>query len=241
MNDLARITVYGGMPTFGVADLSPFCLKVKTYLRMTRTPYSGQVGDPRNGPTKKVPYITMDGATVGDSGLIIEHLKNTLGDPLDARLSPEERALGHVVRRTLEESLYWCLVQARWADDTVWPAFSTAFRRMLPPVVGGVIMGLLRGKAQKALWAQGIARHTKEGRESHGRGDINSLATLLGDKAYLFGDAPTSFDASLYATMSSILAFPPEGYLAKQVRSHANLTAFVDRVNTSYWVDRGTL
>ena len=135
-----KITVHGGREAYGVADSSPACLKLKTYLRMANVPYSSAVGDPRKAPTKKVPFITHNGAAVGDSGLIIEHLKRTLGDPLDAKLSPEQCARGHLVRRTCEESLYWPLIYARWRDDAVWPQTAEQFRAMVPPFVGGLIV-----------------------------------------------------------------------------------------------------
>src|SRR5579859_665637 len=103
MTSTTPITVHGGWEAFGVPDFSPACLKLKTYLRMADVAYASTLGDPRKAPTKKIPFITHDGASVGDSGLIIDHLKNKLGDPLDGKLTKEQRALGHLVRRVCEE------------------------------------------------------------------------------------------------------------------------------------------
>lgn len=240
MSNTASVTVHGSFEAFGVPDFSPACLKLKTYLRMASVPYATRTGDPRKAPTKKIPFITHNGATVGDSGLIIEHLKRTLGDPLDRRLSPEQHARGHLVRRTCEESLYWPLSHARWGDDAVWPQVAEKFRTfVLPPVIGGLIVGMIRKDTLRSAWGQGIARHKLENILAHGRADIDALSVVLGDALYLFGDEPTSYDASLFGTMANIMAFPAGGGLAKHARSKANLVSFVDRVKAKYWAASG--
>ncbi len=229
------ITVHGGWEAFGVPDFSPACLKLKTYLRMADIPYSSALGDPRKAPTKKIPFVTDNGSTVGDSGLIIEHLKNKVGDPLDAKLTKEQHAVGHLVRRTCEESLYWPVLYSRWADDAVWPELAQKFKTIMPPVIGGFIIGMIRKDTLRNAYGQGISRHTLDNVIAYGRADIDALSTILGDKPYLFGDAPTSYDASLFGTVANVLAFPSDGPLAKHARTKTNLVAFVDRVKAKYW------
>lgn len=235
MTTTTPLTVHGGWDAFGVADFSPACLKLKTYLRMADVPYTAALGDPRKAPTKKIPFISHDGATVGDSGLIIDHLKKKFGDPLDAKLTAEQHALGHVVRRTCEESLYWAVLHARWSDDRVWPELAAQFKSIVPPVIGGFIVGMIRKDTLRNAFGQGIGRHTLENIQAHGRADIDALAAILGDKPYLFGDAPTSYDATLFGSIANVLAFPPEGGLAKHARTKKNLVAFVERVKAKYW------
>ena len=234
------LTVHAGWDAFGVADFSPFCLKLKTYLRMADIPYESTLGDPRKAPTKKIPFITHEGTTVGDSGLILEYLKNKLGDPLDAKLTPEEHALGHVIRRTCEESLYWPILHARWADDAEWPALAAQLKKVVPPVIGGLIVSMIRKDTLRNVWGQGLGRHTLAAIVAHANADVDALATLLGDKPYLFGDAPTSYDATLYGTIANVLAHPKDGPIAKHARGKKNLVAFVARVEKAYWATPDT-
>jgi glutathione S-transferase len=229
------LIVHGGWSAFGVADFSPACLKLKTYLRMTGVDYKTALGDPRKAPTKKIPFITHDGATLGDSGLIIEHLKKKLGDPLDGKLTVEQHALGHLVRRTCEESLYWPILLQRWGQDASWPQLAAQFKSIVPPVIGGFIINMIRKDTLKSTWGQGIARHSDDNVVAHARADIDALSIILGDKPYLFGDAPTSYDASLFGSIANALAFPPDGPIAKHGRSKANLVAFVERIKGKYW------
>lgn len=235
MSQSDPLIVYAGWAAFGVADFSPACLKLKTYLRMAGFAYEARRGDPRQGPTKKIPYLSHAGNTLGDSGLIIAYLKKALGDPLDQRLTDEEHALGHLVRRTTEESLYWVILQSRWADDEAWPKLAQEFRGILPPVVGSLIVRKMRQSTLDNIWAQGLGRHTKENIFAHGCADIDALASFLKDKIYLFGDTPTSYDATLYGFLANAIALPSDGQLAQRVRQYPHLVAFVERVTAQYW------
>ena len=104
---------------FGTAweiNPSPFCMKMETYLRLAGVPYKVRRTMPNKAPRGKLPYIEDKGRIIPDSGEIIEYLKATYGDPLDSGLTHEQRALGHLVRRTLEGSLFFVLAYSRWQD-----------------------------------------------------------------------------------------------------------------------------
>lgn len=60
-----------------------------------------------------MPYIEDEGQVIADSGFILDYLKATYGDPLDSRLTAQERAVALGFRRLLEENLYWVAVYSR--------------------------------------------------------------------------------------------------------------------------------
>jgi glutathione S-transferase len=229
------LEVHAGFEIWGVADLSPPCLKLKTYLRMADIPYVNKGGDPRKGPTKKIPFVVDDGKCVGDSALIIDHLKKKHGDPLDGRLSAEERATGHVIRRTVEDSLYWLILYPRWFLPAGIAEMKKAFAPVLPPVIGGLVFSTIVKQTQKSAWSHGTGRHREEDVYAMGRADLDALSTLLGDKPYLFGESPTSYDACVYGTVANNLAFPIDNPLKQHGRSLTNLIAFCERVQGRYW------
>ncbi|MFT5685661.1 MAG: hypothetical protein ACI8RZ_006615 [Myxococcota bacterium] len=47
-----------------------------------------RAGRPQRAPMGKVPYVSISGSLQGDSQLIIEHLTETRGIPIDAALTP---------------------------------------------------------------------------------------------------------------------------------------------------------
>jgi glutathione S-transferase len=68
-----RIKLFQFPRMFGIPNISPFCCKLETWLRMTGIPYEVvDTPDPRRGPKAKVPFIIDGNQLLGDSTLIIE-------------------------------------------------------------------------------------------------------------------------------------------------------------------------
>ncbi|MBK7539914.1 MAG: hypothetical protein IPI49_32085 [Myxococcales bacterium] len=52
---------------WGLGNLSLFCTKPETYLRMTETPYDSKPPSMSGAPKGKIPYVTLGGELIGDS------------------------------------------------------------------------------------------------------------------------------------------------------------------------------
>jgi glutathione S-transferase len=230
------ITVFGGTPQFGLADFSPACLKVKTYLRMREIPYESKQGMPQKGPTKKIPYVRFDdGAIVGDSELIIGAIHERFGNPLDAHLTNEQHALGHVIRRTLEENLYWVTVLARWRHDAAYVRMKRVFSGMLPPVIGPLIMRSIRKGSLANAWGQGLGRHKDDHVWAAGKADLDAVAIFVGEKPFLFGDSPTTYDAAIYGQIANAFAPEFDNPLSAYAKTHRTLRAYCERITARYF------
>src|SRR5262245_59854329 len=91
---------------WGLPSISPFCLKLETYLRIAQIPFRSVVdATPFRGPKRKLPWIEHEGRVIGDSGFIIEYLETRFSRDPDATLSASERAVAHAFRRLIEENL----------------------------------------------------------------------------------------------------------------------------------------
>ena len=229
------LTLHKGPSAFGVSDVSPFCLKLETYLRMTRIPYTPKPAAFGKAPKGKIPFIEEDGVFLGDSQLIIEHLKRKHGDTLDAKLGAQDIAKGHLVRRVLEESLYWQIIHERWVAPEGWRVYKPIFEALFPPVVGALIVPMIRRGVTKAMHTQGLGRHRPEEILEMGKADVSAVAAVLGDKPFLLGDTPTSFDAAFYAFIVSILVFPVDSPLRKYTQGQQNLVRYCERVQQRYF------
>lgn len=220
---------------WGVSSVSPFCVKLEAFLRMAELPFESRFGDPRKGQRGKVPWVDDDGTVVADSQRAIEHLTTRHGVQMDARLTPEEKVLGHSLRRMLEEGTYFGMVWLRWGDPTGWETYRPVFTELLPPVVGWAILGMIRGQMLKTVRAQGFGRFPDEEKHEVVMRDFAILSDALGDKPYLFGDAPTSFDATAFAFLTSLLGFPAPSKAKDFVAERANLVAYKDRITSRYF------
>lgn len=223
-------------PMFGIPNPSPFCMKLETWLRMTKLPFEVvRVADPRKGPKGKVPWIEDQGRTVADSAFIIEYLKEAYGDRLNTHLSAAERATSLALQRLIEEHLYWAIAYGRFLDDEAWPRtraeFLATFPAPLRPLVGRVV----RKTIAKSLHLQGLGRHTPQEMYRLAGDDLTALSTFLGDKPFFFGAQPTELDATAYGFLAQVLWAPG----ARQTREHMertrNLPAFCERMKQTYY------
>ena len=101
--------------TFGLRNVSPFCLKVEMALAHLGQNYEIVLeSNPHKSPKGKLPYIIDGDLTLADSELILEYLDEKTGGGLYGGLSDDERARGVAFTRLIEDHLYWILVASRW-------------------------------------------------------------------------------------------------------------------------------
>jgi len=65
--------------------------------------------------------------------------------------------------------------------------------------------------------------------------DIDSLATLFGDKPYLMGSRPSGADATVFGMVASILTPPLNSPLRATMGKHANLVKYRDSLMREYF------
>ena len=232
------ITLYQTPVAWGTPNLSPFCFKLEAYLRMSGLHYEVKLASLAKAPKGKVPYAEIDGTLMGDSQFIIEYLKSKHGDTLDANLTPEQKAVGHTIRRMLEECTYWYIVYMRWVPEDGWRAYLPVVETMVPGVVGGPVPVLtLRQKMLQILHDQGTGRHSVEEVQELAKADITALATLMGNKTYLLGESPSSFDAVVYSFLVSIIANPVDTDFKQHTLSQENLVRYCARFKARFFAN----
>ncbi len=231
------ITLHQGPAAWGIPNISPFAVKLETWLRMAELPYQVRPADMQRAPKGKTPYVDIDGRKMGDSQLIIEHLQRVHGDKVDAHLTPEARARGHVIRRMLEEGTYWTLVYARWAEDEGAATYRPILLKMLPPVIGGAVFKMIRRKVLSSGRAQGTLLHSGEEIYAIGKADLDALTALLGDQPFMLGAEPSSVDATVYAFVTGFLRFPADSPVKRHAEAQPNLVAYCERMRQRYYAD----
>lgn len=232
------IKLYQPAGAWGLPSLSPFAIKLEAYLRMAGLPFEVREANPLKAPKGKMPYVRLEsGEFMGDSQLIMERLERERGEPLDGHLDASQRAVGHAIRRMLDEGFYWGLILLRWIEEDGWQQTRPVFVGMLPapPFLRPMIANLIRRRIRGSLYAQGTGRHSREVVEDQGVRDLRAVVGVLGDRPFLLGDQPTTYDASVYAFVASVLAFPARSTLRDFAEGEPRLTAYVERFRTRYW------
>ena len=231
------ITLHQPKRGFGLPCPSAFCVKLETYLRMADIPYELADGEPTDAPKGKVPWITHGEKSLGDSSMIIDYLKTEFGDPLDGKLSAYDWALGHAIQKMLEESLYFVSSYSKWADDEPFAIYSAELFKGMPEDQLAYVPDMVRGKVIEKFKAQGIGRHAKAEVYAIGCKDVASFIELLGDKPYLLGETPTSFDASALGVIGNIKDGPFKSPVQDAIWANATLCAYIDRLRATWFAD----
>jgi glutathione S-transferase len=234
------LTLHKFGTAWGIPDISPFVVKLETYMRMAGIPYETKQGDPRKAPKKKMPYVVDDGVVLGDSRFIIEHLETKRGISLDARLTPRERAIATAFQSMLEEHLYYVILYERWQMDANWERYLPTFGQILkgvgvPGPMTGIISAVARKQTLKALFAQGTGRHSPPEVGRIGERIVVALAEQIGEGPFFFGSEPSTIDATAYAFVSGLIDAPFEGPVRDAAVRKENLKAYAGTMKKRYW------
>lgn len=216
------LKLYSYPDLFGVADNNPFGLKVFAFMRLCGLEFEHvHVLDTSQAPRGQLPYLTDGDKSVGDSDAIMAYLAGRYGLTLDKGLSPGQRNLDLLVRRTLDD-LYWPMSYSRWRDDRYWPAFRDALRTTHPDITLETLDGAREYNRQRYHY-QGIGRYAPEQVYERGMADLRVVADLIGETGYVFGVQPASVDAAIYGFVANIFYYKIDTPLRQYVLSRQNL------------------
>jgi glutathione S-transferase len=222
---------------WGIPNLSPFCSKVETYLRMTGLPYEVVDSIPIRAPRRKLPYIRDGDEVVSDSRLILEYLADRYEADLDRDLSPSDHAVSLAFQRTIEDDLHWAVMHSRWSQASNWPANKQAIFGPIPPLLRDLVAAYARKQMQREVWEQGMGRRSESEIFRLGAQDLTALSDFLADKPFFMGEEPTRLDASAFGLLSNILWCPTESPLKEHAGRCGNLASFCERIRSRYFED----
>ncbi|MGH6800158.1 MAG: glutathione S-transferase family protein [Methylocella sp.] len=229
------IMLYTFGPYFGLPDPSPFVVKAMLLLKFAGLEYREDRGGYRKAPKGKLPYINDDGLIVADSTFIRFHIEKKYSFDFDAGLTPEQKAAAWAIEKMCEEHLYLALVATRWLDHANFTQGPAQFFKSVPMPLRPAVQSLVRRKVEKTLKLQGFGRHMPAERDELAVADINALATLMGNKAFLMGERPCGADASVFAFVAGFLTPVFATPIRTAVEQHKNLTGYRDRIMRNYF------
>lgn len=233
------IKLYSFGKKFGVADPSPFVLKVDAYMRMAGIKFESIARSSNLGksPKGKLPFIDDNGSIIADSQDIIVHLKKNPQQDLDHHLTDEQKAINYLVTKSLDENLYFILVYSRWMRDDTWPTIKQAFFGGMPFPLKQIVPNIARKQVIKNLKGQGIARHSNEEIQQLLHCSLKALTDLLGHKAYFFGDKPSSLDATAYGVLAGFILVSLDNPFNSIAKSYPSLVKYCESIKKEYYLN----
>jgi len=227
---------------FGVEDPSPFVLKLHTFLRIANLPYTpvASASNLNRAPKHKLPYIEDDGNIVCDTYFITEYLTDKYKLTLDDHLTEKQRCAAHLFTRSLDENLYWCIVYSRWMREDTWPVINKQFFGRMPLPLRIIIPGMVRRNLKQRLEKQGFGQHTDAEIMQIFEHSLRSLSGYLGDNRYFFGDKVSTFDATAYAFLASVISTTLNNPFNELAKTYQNLVDYCERIHAQYYLTATT-
>ncbi|XP_056018612.1 failed axon connections homolog isoform X2 [Ostrea edulis] len=177
-------------------SMTPFAVKLETFLRMTKVPSMNVFDSRRNRSSKgKMTWIEYNGEEIADSEICIEFIKNKFNVDLNKEFTPEEIASGFMIQKMVEEHLYWTMALNRWVYERGLRIHSIT---PLPFYMRFLICRHISKQAQ----AQGVGRHSEEEVQNFMIHDLENLSVYMGSKKFLLGDKPSQADCAVFGMLS---------------------------------------
>jgi glutathione S-transferase len=220
---------------FGIPNLSPFCCKLETWLRIARIPYEVvATPDPRKAPKGKLPFIEDAGVRIADTSIIVDHLVKTRGVDLDAHLDASQRAIALLVQRTLEEHYAFILAYTHLVRDEGLRHTRARFDSM-PAIVRPLVASMVHGSIKKVLWQQGILRHSHEDIVESALRDWRAVLMVMSGGPFFFGEEPSGIDAIVFGALATSVLTPIESPIRDFLRSQPACIAYAKRMRARFF------
>jgi glutathione S-transferase len=220
---------------FGIPNLSPFCCKLETWLRIAGIPYEVvDTSDPRKGPKGKLPFIEDAGHCMADTSLIVNHLAKSRGIDLDAHLDGSKRAIALLVQRTLEEHYAFVVLYTHFIRADGWKHTCATFDSV-PALVRPLVARMVRGRMRKILWTQGVLRHPDADIIEAGLRDWRAVLTVMSGEPFFFGDEPTGVDAIVFGALATTVLTPIESPVRDFLRAQPGCVAYAERMRARFF------
>lgn len=228
-------------------SMSPYCLKVETWLRLAGLKYEN-VDHKLKLRSKKgqLPFVEVNGEEVADSAIIIKELAQRYEKDLDAALTQEQRNIAHAMISMLENHLIWVLLSWRSKNpDLMIKGYKVNLQHALGSRLPNAVLNFLfkfqfGRKGAKKVKAQGLGVHKPEEIEEFGKQDLKVLSELLADKPFFFGDEPTTLDCVAFSVLAQVHYISDEvKYSLKEFMQEncPNLVGHVSRIKERCFPD----
>ncbi|HSP98621.1 MAG TPA: glutathione S-transferase family protein [Candidatus Dormibacteraeota bacterium] len=213
-------------------ELSPYSVKVRSYLRYKHIPHEWVVRTPaveeEFGRYAKLPLIplvvTPDGRGLQDSTPIIEQLERVFPEPSIHHPDPAVAFLSAMIEEYADEWGNKPMFHYRWfypADQE--SAGERLARSMMPglpdeQIAGGIAM--IKQRMIPRLSFVGSTAATKGPIEDSYRRQLAILERHLAGRTYLFGERPAFADFGLYAQLYQLSTDPTPAALMRASAPH---------------------
>lgn len=231
------ITLYACGEGFGLPEVSPYVTKSEVQLQMAGLAYVKVQGWREDSPKGQLPYIEDAGQKIADSTFIRGHIEARYGVDLDAGLTTVERAQAWAIERMCENHLAWTSGYFRFLLPENFEKGPAHWFDNAPETARPVLRAQLLEAVAANIRAVGVGRHSEHEILALAARSLMALDALLGDKAFMMGDEPTSLDAFVFAVLAGMLTPFFDSPLRRRAERFPRLVGYTARMMARFYPD----
>jgi glutathione S-transferase len=221
-------------------ELSPYSVKVRSYLRYKQIPHVWIVRDATNQEEfarhAKLPLIPLlvfpDGTSLQDSTPIIEHLETRHPEPSIHPADPTLAFLSALLEEYGDEWGNKPMFHYRWSYDADASSAADRLARSMQPGIDGDALDTLRTAVRERMVPRlafvGSSHATKDQIEGSFLRQLDLLEEHLAARPFVFGGRPAFGDFGLFAQLYELSIDPTPGAIMR--RGYPRVLAWVERM-----------
>lgn len=126
------------------------------------------------------------------------------------------------------------MARGRIFEDSEWFFKTVGY---MPWIVKKFFLWTFKRRLGGNLKSHGMDKHSEEEIRHIAEGDLKAISNILGNKNYLFGDKPTSFDCALFGYLANIIyGLNPQSWQNIMLREKfPNLISFTNHFKDEFW------
>ncbi|EGT41012.1 hypothetical protein CAEBREN_12900 [Caenorhabditis brenneri] len=222
-------------------NLSSYCMKVETWLRMSDITYEvPKCSFTLRSKEGTMPFVELNGKEYYDSSFILRDVDEAIKHvSIDDHLSAEQKATSRAFEAMTEKSMavtawYNRMENAEKLIDLFDPNIFGLFTAFIKVVESRFYASTLL----KRISGTDIGFHSREDIMTIGIEDLKAISKYLGNKHYFHGFKPTKVDACIFSNLCQIYYAP---YTSEHrdliVGECKNLEEYIERIKNRYWPD----
>jgi len=221
-------------------NLSPFCLKVETWLRINNIPYEVVPSWTMRSKEGLLPFVELNGEHIADSQLILFKLSKHFNK--EDKLPKEKLAIARAVDRMIEGSLLFALICYKVVENTAKFIHPSVSGVPIPEFVTNLAAPFIHGQMKGRLRAQGIYKHDRADILEIQRRDLQALSDILGNYKFVMGDEPTTVDCTVFGNLATCYYLPYDQPMkALLQKEFTNVRDLLERIKTRFFSDWDSL
>jgi len=221
-------------------NLSPFAIKLESWLRMRSIPYQVVETNKFSKHTKQIPYIKYNGQEVSDTYFIIPFLEDKFSLSRDEGLTKQQQGASRATIRMVDDCT--SIINFVFRYKYLSKDFVLKYFRIYG-INNFLLLKLLYKYAMPAMIsvrakASSVGRHEEADVSVLAEDDFRAISNYLGDNEFFNGSSPGLVDCTLFGHLSQIvyldLAFPFKDVLNDEC---TNIVPYLDRFRDRIWPD----